>query len=269
MLTLREFQERFSASLFSHADPDPALASLIEPNGLSAARRVGIYRNNVNTSLEASLAATYPAIQALVGEDFFRMLARRYLQAHPSRSGDLHQFGDHFDDFVRDDPDAARLPWMADLARLEWAYHRVFHAAEAQAVASASLAQYDESEHERLCLRLHPASALIASVSPVTAIWRLGVHGNASSGNVDLDTGPEYVLVARRNLEMTFQSLSGVEHAFVKAMAADHPLGACVAAAFDVDESFDAGECLARQFALGNISGVSVADAPGEVNDTD
>lgn len=260
MQTLREFQRRFVASLFSQDDPDPALARLIETNGLSAARRIGIYRHNLESSLEESLAATYPAIRSLVGSQSFRVLARRYVREHPSRSGDLHRFGAQFETFVGADPDCATLPWIGDLARLEWAYHQVFHAAEERALSPVSLAEFDEPDHERLLLRLHPASSPIASRFPLSAIWRLGIHGNDSSANVNLDDGPEYLLVARRRLEMTFQALSGAEHAFVTAMADRHPLGACVAAAFEVDDGFDAGACLARQFSLGNVTGVSVAN---------
>ncbi len=258
--SLREFQTRFVTSLFDDDPPGEELAMGIQENGLSATRRLAIYRNNLLASLTESLGDTYPAIRALVGDDFFRMLARRYVRKHPSRSGDLHAFGEQFESFLAGVDEAASLPWISDLARLEWLYHLVFHAAEETPLDVAALACIEESDHDRVVLRLHPASALTWSRFPLTDIWRLGIHGDEGSATVDLDAGPAYVLIARRKLEMTFQSLLPAEYAFVEAMTAGRALVDCAAAAFEVDGEFALGAFLGRQFALGNITGAELAD---------
>ena len=76
MLSLREAQTQFAAAVLDGSDPVYA-----------------VYRNNVRTCLGRALADAYPVVERLVGEEFFRHTAYRYIAQHPSRSGDLNAFG--------------------------------------------------------------------------------------------------------------------------------------------------------------------------------
>ena len=101
MPALHELQRRVMDALL-HPGEDAAAAALLRPSpGLDAARRLRLYRNNLFESLTAALAAVYPVTQQLVGEDFFRALARRFIPAFPSRSGNLHDFGAELPAFIR------------------------------------------------------------------------------------------------------------------------------------------------------------------------
>src|SRR5687768_16032631 len=97
-----------------------------------AGERLQVYRNNVFISLRQALADVYPVVQRLVGEEFFNQLARRFVREHPSRSGNLHDFGREFAGFLATLPDLTELPYLPDVAALEWALHEVFHEAEAR-----------------------------------------------------------------------------------------------------------------------------------------
>src|SRR5689334_21117181 len=85
MLSLRERQRGFAAAL---------LGTAAVPGGLQ------VYRNNVFASLTEALAAVYPVVKRLVGEPFFNQLARRFIRRHPSRSGNLHDFGAELPAFI-------------------------------------------------------------------------------------------------------------------------------------------------------------------------
>lgn len=263
-MRLLEFQQRFAARLLRDGDDplDDGLEAIIRDGGLSAERRIGVYRNNVRENLTGSLRATYPAVFALVGEDFFRMLAWRYLRRHPSTSGDLHAFGGQFAAFLPTVAEAATLPYLADVARMEWHYHEVFHAADAEPVAVTALGDFEASTHHRLRLVLHPASALVSSAYPLLPIWQLAIHGG--DHDIDLDTGGQHLLVARRGLEMSFQHLAAAESAFLASMLAGENLAGCHQRATAACADFDLLDCLARQFRLGNIVGVGLDDETGE-----
>ncbi len=249
---LRELQSSFMDAL--RGAPTHTLDGVIRGEGLGVERRLAIYRNNLRAGLTRSLEATYPAVLALVGADFFGMLARRHMQDYPSRCGDLHRFGNEFCVTIENASEAARLPYLADVARLEWAYHEVFHAAEREPIAAPALAAVDPARQADLVLELHPASALLASPWPVVDIWRLAIHHDGVQ-SLEIGGGGQRVLVARRGLEMEFQQLDPAEYAFVEALIG----GQCLTAAFEKavaqDSGFELAGCLARQFDLGNIVG--------------
>ena len=94
---------------------------------LSPRQRLDIYRHNLFDSLSAALAAVYPTVAQLVGEGFFRFAAHAYIAAHPSRSGNLHDFGAQLPEFLAQFEPARGLPYLPDSARLDWAWHQVFH----------------------------------------------------------------------------------------------------------------------------------------------
>src|SRR5512145_377607 len=138
MPSLPELQIAFARGVF---DPDDAaIAEFVVPAGMSAAARLAVYRRNVLGNYAAALRDVYPVLLRLVGESFFDRLVRDYATQIPSRSGDLHDFGGELCAFLEALPAARDLPYLADVARLEWAVHRTFHARHALALDVARLA---------------------------------------------------------------------------------------------------------------------------------
>ncbi|MFA7290739.1 MAG: DNA-binding domain-containing protein, partial [Rhodocyclaceae bacterium] len=127
----------FAAALLDPAQPAPA--GLITWNGSDPAQRFGIYRNNVMVSLIEALADTFPVVQTLVGEEFFRAMAREFVRVSPPVSPVLAYYGDEFPAFVEHFPPAASLPYLADVARLEYARVLAFHAADSVPLATETL----------------------------------------------------------------------------------------------------------------------------------
>ena len=99
MLSLHEIETRFAQALFKPGGDDSRLA--FRTNGLSAARRLQVYRNNVFASLTGALRACYPVINRLVGERFFDLAAKHYIRYYPSSSGNLHELGRESAGFIR------------------------------------------------------------------------------------------------------------------------------------------------------------------------
>lgn len=158
-----------------------------EPAGLD------IYRSSIGARLEESLAAAYPVVARLVGAAFFGEAARRFARASPSRSGDLAEFGAGFAAFLAAYAHAAPLPYLADVARLEWALHESQRAAHAPPFDFAALAAVDPARHGELRLRLHPSVRLVASPWAVLDIWRANRDG--ADGVADPDAGAQRVML--------------------------------------------------------------------------
>lgn len=219
MHALRRTQEEFAAALLGGGSH-------------RFAGRLQVYRNNVFVSLTQALADVYPVLVRLVGEDYFQQVARRFIRTHPSRSGNLQDFGRELAGFLGALPQARALPYLADVAALEWAWHEAFHAAGAPALDAARLATLPEETLGGLRFRLHPAARLLASRYPVLAIWEANQEGAPAAGEVSLDAGSDWLLVTRRGLARSIERLSPGEYALLAALAAGAPLAeACQAAA--------------------------------------
>jgi hypothetical protein len=227
MLSLRERQVGFGTELMGAAPVHGGLQ---------------IYRNNVFISLSTALADVYPVTQRLVGEAFFQQLARRFIRGHPARSGNLHNFGREFPAFIAALAEVRDLPYLSDVAMLERAYEEVFHAADADPLDVQRMAQRGSLEAQKFAL--HPAIRLMASRYPVRAIWQ--ANQSADVGIVDLDAGPDWLLVRRSGLDRRIERLSSGEFALLSALGQGVALeGACAAAAA-AEGQVDLGAAMAR-----------------------
>ena len=133
------------------------------------ARFLAVYRNNVVVSLVDALAQTFPVTHQLVGEAFFRALAQVFVRAHPPRTRVLSHYGDGLPGFVARFPPAAGLPYLADVARVEWALHCAATWPDAT-IDTASFARLSTEDPAGLSLALAPRTTLIESDFPVVAL---------------------------------------------------------------------------------------------------
>lgn len=116
----------FAAALQNRDLPPPD--GLSRPGGKPATRRFAVYRNNVAVSLVDALAAIYPTLQNLVGEEFFRAMAHAYVLHNLPTSPLLFTYGANFPAFIETFAPASALPFLPDVARVERAWLDAFHA---------------------------------------------------------------------------------------------------------------------------------------------
>ena len=146
--------ELSSYATFASALLDPTYATpaiVIGPAGKGAAKRYNIYRNNVTVSLINALAAVYPAVQRITGVEFFRAMARFHVRATPPRSPLLFEYGRDFPAFVETYEYTRRLPWLADVARIERAWLDAHHAGDAEPLFVDALAAFPPERRQKRC----------------------------------------------------------------------------------------------------------------------
>lgn len=129
------------------------------------------YQANAAALAERALAAAFPVLQQLIGEASFATMARVFWRQHPPQRGDMACWGDVLPAFVADSESLADEPYLADVARLEWALHVVASAADAPQ-RTLNLEALALHEPAVLRLRLQPGMALIQSRHPIVGIWR-------------------------------------------------------------------------------------------------
>ena len=91
------------------------------------------------SALIGAIEARYPVTRRLVGDEFFRAMARAYVAEEKPRSPVLIHYGADFPDFVARFEPAREIAYLADVARLENAWVEAYHAAEAAPLALAAL----------------------------------------------------------------------------------------------------------------------------------
>lgn len=241
----------FAAALL---DPDhPLPPGLVTWNGSDAAVRFGVYRNNVAVSLAGALADTFPVTRELVGAAFFDAMAGCFVAAEPPRSPVLTEYGDAFPAFVAAFPPAAGLPYLADLARLELARVRAYHAAEAEALGAEDLSGYlgDPDRLPGACLILHPSLAVLVSDHAIVSLWA----AHQGRGRIEeVDPGrPESALILREGDDVVVLPVGRGTAAFIAELTVAL-LGAAAAAGAAKDPRFDLVQALAILIRHGGIA---------------
>src|SRR5215813_5124339 len=153
MPSLLEVQSAMRARLLDQANPDAA-ALLAE--ALTRADRLSIYRNTSRIALTNALRLNYPAVQRLVGEDFFAFAADIFVTKEPPRTAWLDLYGMAFPEFLERFTPAASLRYLPDVARLECAVSRALHAADCETVTPAQLATIAPLAAGSICFTPHP-----------------------------------------------------------------------------------------------------------------
>ncbi|HEX6827713.1 MAG TPA: DNA-binding domain-containing protein [Burkholderiales bacterium] len=242
MPSLPEIQRAFARAVFG--EPAPDLTACIVAAGLEPARRVEIYRNNVYSTLCGALRDSYPVVVKLVGREFFDQVAREFVTTHPSTSGDLHDFGGEWAEFLAGHPACRGLPYLPDVARLEWTCDRVFHAADHPGLAFERLAAIEPDAYAGLRFQLHPASGLVASPYPILRIWQINQDGWSGDPSVSLDQGGARVLVTRNEFALELEALPPGEFAFLDSLSRGETLSHAVSAATAEEAEFDLQQAL-------------------------
>jgi hypothetical protein len=223
MPALRELQQAFGAFMLS--EDDDAVCGHIVDDGFSAAERFRIYRNTCRSVLVETLRMTYPAVDRLVGRDFFDMAAGQFIGAHPPRSGYLNEYGGAFADFLAALGPGSPLPYLADVARFEWALGIAANAVDAPVLDAGALAAVDPECHARLRFEPHPSVRFLALAYPADQIADAVLSGDdAAMAQVDLSSGPVRLLVHRGPGGVEAQRLERDAYDFVSRLCAGEAL---------------------------------------------
>lgn len=245
--------ERFKATLFNHNN-----AFYEEINGDSEDEkevRFNVYRNNVFVSLIDALADIFPVTQMLVGEDFFRAMAREYVQLNPPRTPIISHYGENFSEHVRHFEAAKSLPFLGDLVALEYSLLALTNAPEYKTLEheQISSAFNKASDPALLHVLLPPSAQILISPFAIGSIY-LAHHdeGTPSLGDITINKS-EILLLAKSHLYSELHIVSHSEAIFIKQLMQNKPLGEAV----PDDESFDLGSTLAKLIQWKLITNIS------------
>lgn len=252
MTDLRHLQTQFRAAVLGR--DNGGLMNVVRAPG-PVGDRLGVYRNTVQGSLVEALAATFPVVRRIVGEDFFASFARRFIAAHPPQRPQLSTYGAGFPDFIAVDDVNRQLPYLSDVARLEWARNESYFAADTPLIDTQRLA-IDAEDLETMTFRLHPATRCVVSRFPIVRIWEVNQPSVTDVPVVDMNIS-QAALISRPKHHVVTREVTLADAAFVIAIQEGEAFGDAADTAFLNDPTFDLQSALAQHFVHGTFAGVS------------
>ena len=181
-------------------------------------RGLAVYRRTVQGSLVNALAAAFPVTRRIMGGKAFAEIARAFVLKHPPQRPQLSAYGDALPTALTNH----ELPYLADVARLEWAHTESYFAADAPVLDFTALAHQPAGAMAELRLTLHPATRVLPSRFPTQRIWDVNQQGDVPV--VDMSVS-ECVLVTRKDHQVTSRVIAPENAAFLHKIAEGKPLG--------------------------------------------
>ncbi|MGB3535464.1 MAG: DNA-binding domain-containing protein [Microcoleaceae cyanobacterium] len=196
-MELRQLQQDFYQAIFE-SDTTDALSQAY----LNSSENFTVYRNSIVGTLTRTLESIYPVCYRLVGEQFFTATARVYIHRYPSVSPDLGKYGHAFAEFLSEFKPAAGLPYLPDLARLEWHWHCVFHGKITNTLDYQALGKIPQDQWGEIIFNLPQNSILLSSIYPIHRIWQVNQPDDQTDEQVNLNQAGSHIFLWRDNYDM-------------------------------------------------------------------
>lgn len=243
-------QADFTRAMMDAGQPVPE--GLTDHVGEPAGRRFSVYRNNVAASLTEAMHSAFPVIAKLLGKQNMDGLAGIYLRQHPPSSPLMMFYGEHFPAFLEGMEQLRHLGYLGDVARLELALRRAYHAADAAPIAPETLGALPPDALLNTRLALAPAVQVLRSPWPIHAIWRY----NTEDGAPKPAPQAQDVLITRPEFDPIPQNLPPAGAVWIRALMAGATIGEAMEHAAAEDEAFDLGSTLALLLQGGAVTGL-------------
>ncbi|MDD3760713.1 MAG: DNA-binding domain-containing protein [Acidithiobacillus sp.] len=230
---IRQWQEQFRDVVLSSDNGKTlrGLSGCIPPQVSTA-----IYRNNILEGFRLALADIYRTTEQLLGEECFRALCHEYVQNHPSVSGDRNAYGQELSSWLAGHPLAHTIPYLPDLARLEWRQHEAYLA-----------------EDGFSALGLHNSVRLVESDYPIFSIWAF-CQDPENAGTLDLDhLSAESILVARPTEEVLMRPVGPAEALWYGSLLSGHGIQEARQMTIATEPDFDLATLVQNAVAEGLI----------------
>jgi len=231
-------QSQFTRAMMDASQPVPDGVS--DAQNRPAGSRFNVYRNNIAVSLTEAMHAAFPVIAKLLGKENMDGLSGLYLRAHPPSSPLMMFYGAHFPDFLSGMEQLNHLGYLADVARLELALRRAYHAADASPIAADALAKLSPDALMQSQIILAPCVQVIPSAWPICDIW----HFNTTKDAPKPKAVAQDVLITRPEFDPIPQPLPAGGAAWISALMQGACFGDAHETVLNLTPEFDLGATL-------------------------
>ena len=259
MTKLAELQTNFIRDCLSgQLTPENTLmANDLDTQLISAQGLMSIYQNSAIANITNSLSLSYPVIEKLVGNDFFRVMCKQYIVNHWPTSGNMDDYGESFSLFLAKFEQAKHLTYLEDVAQLEWLFHQSSLANDSRHFDWTNLEKVTSSD--TLTFLLSPSVSIMCSTMPVDKIWLMNQIKAPENIELSLDGDSDtFIVLFRQGLKTEMMTVVASEFAFLQSIENGHDFEAVIESAQTVDANMSIDHCLKKYIELGVICGFSV-----------
>ena len=251
---LAQFQDALVEALRKRS-PAPIAAWL--PAGEAEPAGLAVYRNTIAKGCVDALAANFPTVASLVGDDWFAAAAALFAAEHPPVGAALLAYGEAFPDWLAAFPPAGDLSYLPAMAWMDWRWTTALFAAEAEALPADAFA-LDPETLAAARPRLHPSLTFAWFDTGLPGLWLAAREPDP--GEMELLEDPQGVLIVRPADTVTCRRLDAAGFAFLTAVQSGATLGEAITAAAQANSSADLATLFAALIADGVFSGLDLGD---------
>ena len=218
MNNLVEFQHYFIDTVFQRNTGSSAMLEdqLNSTEKLSVSEQLNIYTQGISDGLINAMSQIYPVCEKLVGPRFFYNMAKQYILSFPSSSPDLAKYGDSFSKFISSHQAADSIPYLSDITKLEWAYHKVFHAEDEPEFNLESIYNFSAEEITECVFSLANSHHFINSKYPLDKIWQ--INQSDTEEDINLNISNRHFIIFRQEFSIHIDELSRNEYLFLRSI---------------------------------------------------
>lgn len=132
-----------------------------------------VYRESIKINRQKALTQQFPCCSKLVGDDYWQMLAENFIEQYSSRHQAIHEDAPLFIHFLEKHEIKTTVPYLVDMAELEWAWYQVFHGPNNESASYADLQQELATHENHAVFRRAHGLQLLRSAYPLHQIWEM------------------------------------------------------------------------------------------------
>lgn len=173
--------------------------------------RIWIYQNNVFAACQDYLSEVYPATVGVVGADFFKQMAQKFIQDTPPSDGNIHLYGDKLHRQIKTFKALRKMPYLLPLMKFEWALHTAYYSKVSDVLDQNEIAQ---DVLLTMPVEFNSSVEFIKTKYPVFEIHRQSLPDYDGEIAIDLTQGGETLLVYKRDYAVNHRVLGKDELRF-------------------------------------------------------
>lgn len=179
-------------------------SSITETTDVSPETRLSVYGKGYGYRLIDALSENYPAVHTLLGDESFYQMTYDYMAAHPSHHFSLRYFGSELESFLGSY--YKNSPFMAEMARFEWALRHAFDACNTPTITLQDLQAIAVEQWGSLKFKFHPSLKRLDLEWNVPQLWS-AVDQNSDPIDAEKNPHPIAWLIWRKELTNFYRSM--------------------------------------------------------------
>ncbi len=256
MPSLSETQAAFRLAVVDRTGLTPTM--LVAP--APTAGRLAIYRRHHHESLIRHLAGRFPTVEWLLGTARFVALAEPFIRTSPPGVPCMAEYGEGFAAALDHHGLAGELPYLADVARLDWMLGHAAVAISLPPLPITALGTWPADRLPDLRLVIQPGAGYLHSTWPVDDLVRVRLDERVPD-RLEFTALPVALEVRGARGEFGIGRLDRAEFAFRAALRAGATLGAALEAGLSTNPGFDVPTALGALFAAELVVDILPPDA--------